>query len=609
MSNRVDFYQAEETTLALAASKVLVFVEGELCSELAVKELVRGGPGEFSFAKLIYNPAGDAWGEVKPLEEVEREYAARKSVSIRQACGEVPNAGTIQGFSLFEGVIEGIETRLDSEGEHVEITARDFGATLERISVYGERVSEGDGATVLLGGAETGFNPDDEGNASKNQVENNGYCYTVFCAQPDKSKLWSCAEAIAYLLCEYLPKGVLGVPSTDRLKGLMGDRSLRDVNVTGMSLAGALGRICEQGGIEFRLVPFFVCSGPRQAIVFYKPGAGREVELNCQPAPGRFSISKTNIAKFRSNKSISTVTHKYIARGDFKVYEATFELVKAWDPADESTDYDEFSPSSNSEFVKVRDVYRKWCLNEAGDYSGEPYNQGEAFDFSKVFEGASYARRRRRFWPALSRDKNGKSLGYFLEVSLDSGQNWRQYLGAFNNLHGECGVWLSGDLLGVETWVAALKGALRFRMTASVVGDERLSCSIADGPVNSTAPVIEHMLTPGESYQYRKVSGKSIFVQMAGNTLSEPDEVDDTEALYEFVRGKAEANREVTETAEVQTPYLDYCFDVGDRVVTSPDSRDLLGVRRDNRSIWWIRRVRMDFENQQTELEIARRRK
>ena len=60
MSNRVDFYQAQESSLALAASKVLVFVDGELCSELAVRELVRGGPGEFGSAKLIYNPAGDA---------------------------------------------------------------------------------------------------------------------------------------------------------------------------------------------------------------------------------------------------------------------------------------------------------------------------------------------------------------------------------------------------------------------------------------------------------------------------------------------------------------------------------------------------------------------
>ena len=71
------------------------------------------------------------------------------------------------------------------------------------------------------------------------------------------------------------------------------------------------------------------------------------------------------------------------------MYEATFELVKAWDPALESTNYYTFCPSTNPEFHKVRDVYRKWCLNEAGDYTGEPYNRGQPYDLTASLKAAA----------------------------------------------------------------------------------------------------------------------------------------------------------------------------------------------------------------------------
>ena len=46
----------------------------------------------------------------------------------------------------------------------------------------------------------------------------------------------------------------------------------------------------------------------------------------------------------------------------------------------------------------------------------------------------------------------------------------------------------------------------------------------------------------------------------------------------------------------------------GDRVTSSPDSRDLLGGRRDNRSLVWIERVQVDFRQQCTRLKLVRQR-
>lgn len=253
-------------------------------------------------------------------------------------------------------------------------------------------------------------------------------------------------------------------------------------------------------------------------------------------------------------------------------------------------------------------MYRKWCLNEAGDYTGQPYNQGDAFDFSRVFEKGRFARSRRRFWPALSADLQGKSLGYFLEVSYDSGANWWQYLYAFNNLLDECGIWLSSDQLDVDTWVASLKGLLKFRITASVTSDERLSATAADGPAGSMIPVVDHLITLPRQFKYRKVSTQSIFYGGTNEGLGVADEVDDAGALYEYIRHTAQGSAEVIETADVQTPYLVFDYGLGDKITCSPESRDLLSVRSDNRSINTIARVQMDFARQCTNLKVIRRR-
>ena len=608
MSNRVDFFQSAQTCLSLPIAGVSILVDGSYCPYLEPIEIVQASWPEFSWVRLAYNPAAYSGSGVIAVEQIEHELATGRAISIRQIYnGGVPGVG-IFGFPIFDGQIEGIEKRLGPGGERVEIIAKDFSANLRRIIVYGQRVCNPDGTTLLLSAAATIFNAESKGNAETAPTDNKGRSYTLFCAEPSRAKLWSCAEAIYYLLCEHIPVGQLGIPTVEQLKVLTDNQALRDLDVMGMNLIDALQQCCEQVGLEFRFVSRPVPVGPSQAIVFFKSGRGRAVELSCQRSGEQFSISKTNVIRLHSNKSFWPVTHRYIGQGDFTVHEATFELVKAWDSADEGTDYDKFSSLTNADFYKVKDVFRKWCLNEAGDYSEQPYNRGESFDFSKIFGSANFARRRRRFWPALTRDKQGRSLGYFLQVSFDDGLHWWQYLYAFNNLLDECGVWLSSDRLDVNTWVAALKGVLKFRVTASVVSDERLSCQVADGPVGSVAPVVEHIISKRQ-FKYRKVSSWSIFANVNGDSLGEPDEIDDSASLYEFVRKKAQAASEPIETIDVQTPYLASHYQVGDRVNTSAESRDLLCCRSDNRSITWIRRVQMDFGKQCTNLKIVRQRR
>jgi len=608
MSNRIDFFQSAQTGLALPSAWVSILVDGTLCPVAEPIEIIRSGWPEFSWARLAYNPAAYLSTGLTVVEEIETLFAMGKTVCIRQYFNGVPPSAAAFSVPIFCGQIESIDTKLTSDGEKTEIVARDFSANLKRVSVYGQRLAQASGSSIFLAGLDTAFNPGGKANANPEPITVNGKSYTSFCTDSSQGKLWSCAEVIEYLLCEYLTGGQLQTPNIDQLKVLTSNQTVRDLDVTGLNLIEALHLCCERTGLKFNFVPRLVPTGPGQTIVFYKSGTGRAVELNCQQNGEQLSISKTNIASVHSKRNFWPITHKYIGQGDFKIVEATFELVKAWDPDLEDINYDKFSPLSNPDFYQVKDVYRKWTLNEAGDYSSAPYNQGDAFDFSKIFGSANFARRRRRFRPTLTADKQEKSLGYFLQVSFDDGAHWWQYLHAYNILLDECGLWLASNSLDVDTWVAALKGVLRFRITASVISDERLTCVVSDGPVNSTVPVVEHIITLPRKFKYRRVSDQSIFANSTDDALGAADEVDDTDALYEFVRHRSAVSSETIETVDIQTPNLVLDYRVGDKVSTSPESRDLLACRSDNRSKSHIVRVRMDFKKQCTNLKIVRQR-
>jgi len=608
MSNTIDFFQSEQTRLSLPAAYVSILLDGTLCPTLEVIEIVRSGRTEFGWAKLAYNPAAHTDADLKAVEDFINEFAAGKTVCIRQYYNADLYGSAVFGLPIFNGQIESIETKRTAGGEKLEIIARDFSVNLKRLSVYGQRLAKADGSSIFLTGLDTVFNPDGKGNANQTAIDLDGKSYIVFCSESSQGRFWTCAEVIDYLLCEYVQAGQLKTPSFSRLQALTENQIIRDLDVTGLNIAEALHRCCERIGLKFKFVPRLADNGPGQVIVFYRAGTGRVVELNCQPAGQQLSISKSNIAEIHSRKKFWPVTHRYIGQGDFKIYEATFELIKAWDAGLEQNNYDNLSPSTNPDFCQAKDIYRKWCLNEAGQYSGPPYNQGDTFDFSQIFQSSNFIHRRRRFWPSLTTDDQGRSLGYFLQVSYDSGQSWWQYLHAFNILLDECGVWLSSDRLDMDTWAAALQGFLRFRITASVVSDERLTAAVTNGPVNSTAPVVEHVMTLPRQFKYRKVSDQSVFSEATGQTLGKPDEVDDSAALYEFVRQTATTSSEVIETFDIKTPSLMFDYRLGDIVSTSPESRDILACRSDNRSTSRIARVQMDFEKQCTNLKIVRQR-
>jgi len=459
MSNRIDFFQPEQTDHAIPTMSLSVFIDGKLRPDIVTAEIVRGGWPGFCRARLelhrsLYGGNEECQAEV--------EIDCCRAVCILRCYNGAPPGAAVHSLPVFAGEIDTIERTFGPGEDRLSVTARDFSANMSRVAVYGRRILLPSGESEMLRSLSTVFNPEGKGNASANAVCVKGKNYTVFDAESPSSRFWRYADVINYLLDEYLVTGQLSTPATGQLLALTDNQVVRDLDVTGLTLVEALRRCCERIGLEFKFVPRLAETGPTQAIVFYRTASGRVVELGCQKVGERLSVSRTNVAALHSNKRLPAVTHRHVGQGDFKVYEATFDLVKAWDDGLEDIDYDKFSPLTNPDFYQVRDVYRKWCLNEAGDYTGEPYCQGEAYDFSQIFGTGVYVRGHRRFWPCLTCGKQAKSLGYYVQASFDGGSTWWQYLYAFNNLLDECGIWLSSDQLDLDTWIAAIKGMLKF---------------------------------------------------------------------------------------------------------------------------------------------------
>jgi len=610
--NRIDFFEGSGDILTIPAGKCAVYVDGRLSRCLEVTEISRQAwPGK-SGAKFLYCGQGEA-------ENVYGEVGIGRTIAVRRIHDLSLCGGSIEEMTLFAGTVDNCRMKIGQSDERVVIEAVDFGGTMDRITVFGRRMLDSEMLdaftsqasqgceTIMLSGERCVFNENAEANGSGIIVERDGVSSWVFCDGCERAKLWGIAEAIDYLLSEYLPVGILCRADLSRLRKMTGGQKLYDVDVTGMSLYDAVGKLCGMAGLKYR-IDAGDFGRTDQSLVIYRPGCTRAVELNMQKPGDVGSLRTCDITEVDMTIG-PMVTNRYIGIGDYKKYEGTFELVKAWDHSKATGEASLYSPSTNPDFYEVRNVFRKWCLNEAGDYSGEPFNRGDAYDLGRLFDGEQYVRKPRRFHKCLSCDEQGRSLGFYLEVSCDAGASFTQFGGRFDVLTDECGIWLSDDGLDSDIMTAAMAGNLRFRITATIVSDSRLTFSMADGAVGSTIVVVDHLLFNSDRFRYRKVSGLSKFFGQSVNSLGNADEADDINALAELVRYKVIGESLELVKGKVQTATARMEIRPGDTLTSTPESRDIFGVRADSQSFAYVEKVRIDFGQQKTDIEIIRKRK
>lgn len=512
-------------------------------------------------AGTISKRAEEAAKGIKPGQSIQSTIL-RQGILARRGAGDC---------ILFDGYITDCHMSLKSDGETVIFDAEDAcAATLsQRLSgqfALGDTQQE----VVILTASSLLFNPDGRPNAAEQQYQPpQEPSYTVF-APPDSisARAWLLHEAVAYLLCSYGDEAVLQSPLPEEIEAACGDLTVHNVRLEGLTLAEGLDRLCALAGLYWKVRITQDSSGqPLRRLELVKPETLPGVRLMHQ-APGQMlNPARTNLREVDIRMKWSDAPRRYLAVGDVKLFEATFDMVKGWDPNLESSDWGLFSPRQNGDFDRVRNVFRKWVLNEAGDYSDTPYNQGDPYDFSTIFSTGDYIERRRKFLNCISRDTTGNSFGIFVEVSLDSGSTWTRYTGGIRCLKNECGIYLSDDQLPAEFLHAAIRDNVHVRVTATVESDQGLSAQWEPEDADELSPGRTRFISAARGFRFRKVSSQSIFYGASSQIIGTPDEADDSAALGELITAIAEKEQRSPVPAEVIIPWISIGYRCGSPVV------------------------------------------
>ncbi len=587
--------------LVLEPPQTEVRIYGRVESRIRLDRLeseIGGVPHAWFSAGFGLNPAS---GEEVRLEHMARRIGPGMMVTARLLRGGIFAGAARDDLVLFEGHIGRIEMNLDADGEGLEFEAEDLAGDLLRRRVGGQRLRIAGGSAELVEGENLVFNPDGRPNASPEPYAAGEEQYTIFAPRGSAGAVhWTLDKAVAYLLAEFGESDVVAVPSPSELSAAVGGLVIRDVSLEGRALGAALEALLELAGARLSISVEPQESAVSRRLEILTPGRAPVGWLAHQGAGGSFTPEATNVVRMEAKLHFDAAPRRYVARGDVKIYESTFDLVAGWDDALASYDPDTFSPSENPGFLAVRDVFRKWVLNEAGDYSDPPYSRGDAPDMSGLFEGARYARRRRRFLECLSRDALGRSHGIYVEMSLDGGTTWERSNLSTRVLAKECGIYLTDDPLPPRYLAAAMRGEVRVRVTASIESDARLVAErIAAGAAGLPGRT-RHISVPA-GYRYRKVASSSRF-----SGAGDADVADDTARLQELVDAAHEADRRCPAPTRIEVPYLALGRRHGERILgIRGRGLDLARQATGYESAPVLRRIRYTFAPiPQTEFEL-----
>ena len=488
------------------------------------------------------------------LEQAAPRVRPGQTIGARLLRGGVLPGADRGDLVLFEGSVTRVALDLAPDGEGLRLEAEDLAGQVLRRRVGGQRIRMASQSIEHAPGLDLVFDPDGRPNASAQTS-------AIFVPPGSPGAwAWTLAEAVVYLLAEYGDSETLAVPPASEVRAALPDLVLCDVRLEGRTLGEALDALLEPAGGRAAVTVQPGAAGVSRRLELLLPGRAPAVSLAHQPVGAAFDPAATLLSDLSARMEFDAAPRRYVARGDRKVFEATLDLVPGWDDALVSYNWWNFIPSLNPNFEAVRDVLRKWVLNEAGDYSAAPYNRGDPPDLGPVFGGEPYVQQRRRFLDGLSRDAIGRSRGVLVEWSFDSGSTWQRMAMPMRVLPDECGFYLTGDTLRPEYLWACLTGSVRVRVTAAIESD---SCLLAEwtAPGDGSLPGRTRHLEVPAGYRYRKVSPSSRFYGEGG-----ADEADDSARLRDLVEAAAEADARCPAPTRVGVPYLALGYAVGLRV-------------------------------------------
>ena len=224
----------------------------------------------------------------------------------------------------------------------------------------------------------------------------------------------------------------------------------------------------------------------------------------------------------------------WIVRAEGWLVESTFELVNGWDPALEGEPDSSYSKVDNGNFSTYANVFRLWALNEDGQFSNPPYNQGDAYDLAAFFQHFPIRPRLLRFLPALTLDDAGVRRSPIVEISTDNGSNWSVYPGSARVRTDRAAVYLDDTTLPSAFLAAAQLGIAKVRITASLRSPIPVEVLRWSGnPFAGTNPA--KVFDLGDAFRFQRVAPGSIhFTSIQSGTIK-ADEINQTATMNNWL--------------------------------------------------------------------------
>ena len=366
----------------------------------------------------------------------------------------------------------------------------------------------------------------------------------------------------------------------------------------------------------------------RRKLEFYRRGEGTGPKLTVDMGkPGAvLDPSRHNCYGADLSFDAAACVNRVSAVGSNMRFELTVELVRAW-PAEKDSlaeTVEQLRKSEDSQaFDAVRDVWRKWALNESGDYTGLRTTITGHFNLMESigvggFDDA-WVPRRRQFLPCLTLGTDGKPIGQhggcvveFWNVAKEGGAGW-DVIGDDMVCHlaeDECAVYFGGELPPERIYEAGAAAKVRITCTLESdlpVGWDEVGVSKAS-PTDTPIPLA---LDLSDQFHFRKVSEVSQFYAQVNDGTFKSDQVDDRDRLKEYLARVIDAEDHGQISGSLVLEGVDrWEVELGQPVHTI-DGRDLnLNGRSGNDSLNTgpkyptIVSIRYDVEGQATVLEL-----
>lgn len=603
------------------SQKWVVRRNGQVDPSLQVLKIQESEGGRLTdYAELIIDP--EAAKEVQDF--------SLKNVQVSEIEVEAVGGGA-NGVKHW-GAIASVHPTLGPSGETIKLVSRldyfHFGRPLNGVPMYSpaaEKVVEADVDLV--------FNPEIDGRTAGNRHSSRtaGQGRMPVFLHPESVRTpggrdlqggraveWTLSRAV-YTLCFLLnpAQKYIRNPPLNFLVGQFDDRAdlVRGVTVPrGTYLPDALDRLLKPLGYLWRVQKF----KGRRILDFYRRGTGgKAVWLKHQRNGETLDTAKTNVQAEGVRFSVSRLANAIRCVGSHRQVEVTTELIRGWPESLDDTSMDELMRSAEG-FQRLSNVWRRWVVNEAGDYTGlREDNQAiitrnaTLFTLNNLVGG--FIPRRRKMLPCLTLDPatqepignvRGVQVEYFLPAD-DNDEDAGTWLpieqwGA-NLLSNEAGVYFGGER--VPELLYDLGPFARLRATYTLETDFRVTGFAGRRAESPQREQVEAVIDLADRYHWRTITPVSQFYGSVEASLEADDRI--------VIQRHAEQLRDAWDLADVAGGVsLEGCdhheYKVGQRVLGIEGRNIRFNADSGDSRFPQIASITHDVTNQKTLLELTR---